>query len=156
MTSDKNWGPSARNLGIQCSAGPLSDHSFKETNVDAYKTNNVSQFLSNSGINFEDDIYHTDRAQILGAYLPDGPPESGNNESQLLESGPDFLHPPPKLDANVKQCSTQDETKSTVMPSLVFAPTLGYIGCPDVRVGHRLPRYLVTVVCEMFLTDDGK
>ena len=25
-------------------------------------------------------------------------------------------------------------------PALVFAPTLGYIGCPDVRVRHRLLR----------------
>ena len=28
----------------------------------------------------------------------------------------------------------------TAMPPLIFAPTLGYIGCPDVRVRHRLPR----------------
>ena len=28
----------------------------------------------------------------------------------------------------------------TEMPHLIFAPTLGYIGCPDVRVRHRLPR----------------
>ena len=27
-----------------------------------------------------------------------------------------------------------------VMPPLIFDPTLGYIGCPDVRVRHRLPR----------------
>jgi hypothetical protein len=28
----------------------------------------------------------------------------------------------------------------TEMPHLIFDPTLGYIGCPDVRVRHQLPR----------------
>ena len=27
----------------------------------------------------------------------------------------------------------------TAMPHLIFAPMLGYIGCPDVRVRHWLP-----------------
>ncbi len=30
----------------------------------------------------------------------------------------------------------------TAMPPLMFAPTLGYIGCPVVRVRHRLPQWL--------------
>ena len=30
----------------------------------------------------------------------------------------------------------------TALPHLIFAPTLGYIGCPDVKVRHRLPQWL--------------
>jgi hypothetical protein len=93
MTSDKTWGPFARDQGTQHSAGPLLDHSFEETNFDEYETDNASQFSSASILNIEDDIYHTNRAQNLGADLPDGPPESGKNESQFLESVPEFLPP---------------------------------------------------------------
>ena len=95
MTSNKNWGPFVRDVCIQHSAGPLSDHSFEEADVDAYKTDGASQFLGASIINVEDDIYHTNRTQTLGSDLPNGLPESDNNESQLLKSGPDFctLHP---------------------------------------------------------------
>ena len=31
-------------------------------------------------------------------------------------------------------------TTQTAMPPLIFFLVLGYIGCPDVRVRHRLPR----------------
>jgi hypothetical protein len=55
--------------------------------------------LSASIINVEDDIYRTNRTQNLGADLPDGPPESGKNESQFLESVHDVLPPLPTHDA---------------------------------------------------------
>jgi hypothetical protein len=99
MTADKIWGPFARDLATQRSAGPLSGLSFKEANFEMYKTDNASQFSSASILNVEDDVYLTNRAQNRGADLPDGPPESGKNESQLLESVHDVLPPLPTHDA---------------------------------------------------------
>ncbi len=96
---DKNWGPFAWDLATQHSSRPLSGLSFEEANFERYKTDNASQFLSASTLNIEDNIYHTNISQNLGADLPDGPPESGINEFRLLESVHDVLPPLPTHDA---------------------------------------------------------
>jgi hypothetical protein len=44
------------------------------------------------------------------------------------------------LQARCVSCRVSFSATHTAMPRLIFAPTLGYIGCPNVRVRHRLPR----------------